>query len=284
MAISPTLVKVLNEITHTTPDGVTGVTGVTEEKASAISTHCGDARLLHHETGARVTGVTPPVADGEAAPGLLHLLHQEQKTSVTTQVIENVPIAGSVTPVTPVTPPKHDSPSLHTLFSELERQSPVAITEARELEVLLPVLCAAPLVGVDTETTGLDPLTHRLRLVQFAVPGGPVVAVDTWQVPVQVLEPIFTAKHVLALHNAKFDLKMLAAAGLPWPTARLFDTQVAAKLLGAGTEAGRLNACGLATLAQRWLGIEVDKSLQQSDWSGSLAPGKRSQGVKFISH
>jgi DNA polymerase I len=159
-----------------------------------------------------------------------------------------------------------------TNFSGGTAATPVSITEARELEAVLPALCAAPLVGVDTETTGLDPLTDRLRLVQFAVPGGPVVAVDTWQLPVQALEAVFTARHVLAFHNAKFDLKMLAAAGLSWPTARLFDTQVAAQLVGAGTEAGRLSACGLAALAQRWLGIELDKSLQQSDWSGTLAP------------
>jgi DNA polymerase-1 len=106
------------------------------------------------------------------------------------------------------------------------------------------------------------------------------VTVDTWQVPVQLLEPIFTARHVLAFHNAKFDLKMLHAAGLAWPTARLFDTQVAAQLLGAGTEAGRLSACGLAALAQRWLGIEVDKALQESDWSGNLTPEQIAYAVK----
>jgi DNA polymerase-1 len=145
------------------------------------------------------------------------------------------------------------------------------ITEARQLDAVLPALCAAPLVGVDTETTGLDALTDRLRLVQFAVPGGLAVAVDTWQVPVQLVEPMVTAPHVLAFHNAKFDLKMLVAAGLAWPTARLFDTQIAAQLLGAGTDAGQLRACGLATLAQQWLGIAVDKSLQLSAWSGSLA-------------
>src|SRR6516225_1833309 len=73
-------------------------------------------------------------------------------------------------------------------------KAPPLITAARELDQVLPALCAAPLVGVDTETTGLDPLTDRLRLVQCAVPGGPAVAVDVWQVPVQLLEPIFTTR------------------------------------------------------------------------------------------
>ena len=170
------------------------------------------------------------------------------------------------------TPPSApaECPGVHVGATAPALASPLVITEAGQLESLLPPLCTAPLVGVDTETTGLDPLVDRLRLVQFAVPGGPVVVVDTWQVPVQVLEPIFTAKHVLVFHNGGFDLRMLVSAGLPWPTARLFDTQIAAQLLGAGGEDGRLKACSLAALAARWLGTEVDKRLQNSDWGGTL--------------
>src|SRR6516164_5575923 len=159
-------------------------------------------------------------------------------------------------------------------------EAPPLITAARELAQVLPALCAAPLVGVDTETTGLDPLTDRLRLVQFAVPGGPAVAVDVWQVPVQLLAPVLTARHVLAFHHGRFDLMFLHAAGLPWPTARLFDTQIAGQLLGAGTPDGYLSACGLAALAERWLGVDLDKSLQQSDWRGSLTPEQITYAVR----
>jgi DNA polymerase-1 len=172
------------------------------------------------------------------------------------------------------------TPSVSTVLALLDERPPVAITEAREVERLLPALCEAPLVAVDTETLGLDPLTDRLRLVQFAALGGPAIAVDTWQVPMQVLEPVSQAKHVLAFHNAVFDLTMLVAAGLAWPTARIFDTQIAGQLLGAGTEAGRLSACGLAALAERRLGIEIEKSLQQSDWSGLLTPEQMMYAVK----
>jgi DNA polymerase-1 len=187
---------------------------------------------------------------------------------------------GAPPPVAPAPPPQEERPALHIVVSAPDQHPPVCLTEARELEAVLPALCDAPLVGVDAETLGLDPLTDRLRLVQFAVPGGPVIAVDTWQVPAQMLAPIFQAKHVLAFHNAGFDLPMLFMAGLSWPTARIFDTQIAAQLLGAGTGDGYLGACGLAALARRWLGIELDKSLQDSDWSGPLAPEQMAYAVK----
>jgi DNA polymerase-1 len=112
------------------------------------------------------------------------------------------------------------------------------------------------------------------------MPEGPAIVVDTWAVPIAMLEPIFQAKHVIAFHNSVFDMTRLFVAGLPWPTARLFDTQLAAQLLGAGTEAGRLSACGLAASAERWLGLAVDKRLQLSDWSGPLAPEQIAYAVK----
>ena len=85
-----------------------------------------------------------------------------------------------------------------------------------QLDAVLPALYAAPLLAVDTETTGLDPLKDHVRLIQFALPDRMLV-VDAGQVPVQRLAPVFVAPHLLAFHNAKFDLKFLRTAGLPWP-------------------------------------------------------------------
>jgi hypothetical protein len=51
------------------------------------------------------------------------------------------------------------------------------VTEPAVLARLLPQLQAAPRLGVDTETTGLDPLTDRLRLLQLAT-ADRVIVVD----------------------------------------------------------------------------------------------------------
>jgi 3'-5' exonuclease len=45
------------------------------------------------------------------------------------------------------------------------------ITEPAQLEAMLPRLLDAPVVAVDTETTGLDPLSDHLRLVQLSSAG-----------------------------------------------------------------------------------------------------------------
>jgi DNA polymerase I-like protein with 3'-5' exonuclease and polymerase domains len=150
---------------------------------------------------------------------------------------------------------------------------PEYITTSAQLNAVLPALCAAPLLAVDTETTGLDPLKDHVRLIQFALPDR-IIVVDASQVPVQRLTPVFVAPHLLAFHNAKFDLKFLRTAGLPWPEGSVFDTMLVAHLLGAGTADGQLTQCGLAAVAQRYLSIELDKALQTSNWTGSLTPAQ----------
>lgn len=145
------------------------------------------------------------------------------------------------------------------------------ITTATRLEAVMPDLLTASVIGLDTETTGLDPLKDRLRLIQIATPTQTVV-IDADAVPLPLLAPLFDQPRQMIGHNLKFDLQFLIAAGLPWPTGDLFDTMLTAQLLGAGTDTGLLRNCGLAAVAQRCLGITVDKSEQKRDWTGVLSP------------
>src|SRR5262249_48684402 len=102
---------------------------------------------------------------------------------------------------------------------------PEYITTASQLDAVLPALCAAPLLAVDTETTGLDPLTDHVRLIQFALPDR-VIVVDAGTCPVQQLASVFAGDRLLTFHNAKFDLPFLRAVGLSWPAAPVFDTML----------------------------------------------------------
>ncbi|MBX6753654.1 MAG: bifunctional 3'-5' exonuclease/DNA polymerase [Thermorudis peleae] len=136
---------------------------------------------------------------------------------------------------------------------------------------LLPELLRAPVLGLDTETTGLDPHTDRVRLVQLAVPDGPVYLVDCFAVDPRVLQPLFDAAEtpVLVGHNLAFDLAFLLQAGLQLPPRRwLVDTGLAAQLLDA---APMMPA--LTDLVATFLGVTLDKTHQQADWSGTLTPG-----------
>src|SRR5262249_25424664 len=149
------------------------------------------------------------------------------------------------------------------------------ITEATAFTRLLPELLAAPVLALDTETTGLDPLTDRLRLIQLATPAC-VAVVDLWHVPVQFLAPLLTAGTPLVGHNLKFDLKFLVQAGLPWPTGPVRDTLLAAQLLGASAEERPKGYYTLDAVTARYLdGLVLDKTWQTSDWSGALSPEQR---------
>lgn len=147
------------------------------------------------------------------------------------------------------------------------------LRDAEAVQEALPTVMAQPVLGLDTETTGLDPLTDRLRLVQLAVPGGPVYLIDCFAVDPRVLAPLLADPvhgPVLVGHNLGFDVRFLLAAGLPVPHGRrLFDTMLAAQLIDAGLPK---SGHALADLARRFLGVELPKALQRADWSGALSP------------
>jgi len=139
------------------------------------------------------------------------------------------------------------------------------ITDASGLEEAARALSRAEAIGLDTETTGLDPYRSRLRLIQLATPEG-VYLVDATRVrdlgPLKAL--LEAPRPIKVLHHAKFDAKFLRHRyGIR--LAGVFDTMLASQLLGSA-DGHRLSA-----VASRWLGISLDKTMQRSDWSGALS-------------
>ena len=144
----------------------------------------------------------------------------------------------------------------------------VYITDAPQLEAVLPRLIAAPRLALDTETTGLDPHRDRLRLVQVSLPDA-VYLIDVAHIPAAMLAPVFSVPKVWVIYNAKFDLEMLITAGLPVPAGELLDPMLMSQALYAGAPGGLRHR--LEDVVPRELGIPVDKALQTSDWSGELS-------------
>ena len=169
-------------------------------------------------------------------------------------------------------------PALSTATESFVTPPYQLVTTAAQLEVLLPRLLAAAVVGIDTETTGLDPLCDRLRLVQLAMPELTVV-VDVQTCPVHLLAPLFAADRELLFHNGVFDLRFLTTAGLPWPR-RLWDTMLMSQLLGAGRAEGTLSHCGLETVVSRVLGLTLPKAEQRSHWEGELTTDQIEYAVR----
>jgi DNA polymerase-1 len=145
------------------------------------------------------------------------------------------------------------------------------IKDASHLAQVLPALLAAPTAAIDTETTGLDPLTDRLRTLQIATEDHTVV-VDLFRCPVAMLAPLMDGARWLIGHHLKFDLQFLAQAGLPWPSGPCFDTMLGAQVLGANTSHPARGRYSLEGMAQDFLQVHLNKSLQQSAWDGELSP------------
>jgi DNA polymerase-1 len=152
------------------------------------------------------------------------------------------------------------------------------VTEPAALARLLPQLQAAPRLGVDTETTGLDPLTDRLRLLQLAT-ADRVIVVDLASVPVPMLTALFAQEREWLVHNGLFDVRFVTAAGLRW-SGRFFDTMLMSQLLGAGTPEGNLGQSGLGAVVQRYLDLQLPKELQHSRWDGPLTPTQLEYAVR----
>ncbi len=172
-------------------------------------------------------------------------------------------------------------PDEATSGNELDVDQPpvVVIRDAAALEAALPALLAAQVIGLDTETTGLDPHSDRLRLIQLAVPGA-VYVIDCFAVPAVALAPVLRAVQRLIGHNLSFDLRFLLANGLPMPDGeQLFDTMLASRLLLSGLSEPR-GTHSLAGVAERYLDLAVDKTEQRSDWSGTLSDAQIAYAAK----
>lgn len=133
----------------------------------------------------------------------------------------------------------------------------------------LSVFDGCSCIVFDTETTGLQPVTGGLRLVQVAAEGKPVVVVDVWKLDTrgkQVLKDFFERTiRIWFAHNAVFDVGWLQAQGIH-PAGRVFCTMLATKLVDNGTTNLKV---GLASAVSRYMQIELSKEQQASDWSAS---------------
>ncbi|MGB7925843.1 MAG: DNA polymerase [Pyrinomonadaceae bacterium] len=131
-------------------------------------------------------------------------------------------------------------------------------------------------IGLDTETTALDPYRGRMRLVQLSAPDG-VRIIDLNRfgdgdlVKSEALAPLrdlLTAlRPVKIAHNAKFDAKWIKRT-LGVEIGGLFDTLLASQIIAAGDQDERH---GLEAVAARYLGETIDKAERLSDWSGELS-------------
>jgi ribonuclease D len=144
-----------------------------------------------------------------------------------------------------------------------------------ELAALIEQISAADRVAIDTEADSLHSYREKLCLLQISVPaafsaGGyndfivdPLAGLD--------LEPLRQALEAreIVLHGADYDLRMLQR-GLNFSAHTIFDTQIAARLLG-------IREFSLAALVQRYFGLELPKGSQKANWAKRPLPARMAE-------
>ena len=132
------------------------------------------------------------------------------------------------------------------------------IERDQDVDATLDVLIDAKVIGVDTETTGLDPYTSRLLLIQLATQDMCYVY-DARKINLDKLKKVLENENVVKLaHNAKYDYSMLKQqAGITMNN--MFCTMIAEMVILSSRR-----RVSLEKLCVKYLNIVLDKSVRTS--------------------
>lgn len=98
----------------------------------------------------------------------------------------------------------------------------------------------------------------------------------------KMLLPVLANPDVIKIgHNLAYDLGLIrAAVGHRFPVINVFDSMIAHQLLIAGLYENSLKHSSLKAVVREYLGQELDKSMQVSDWSGIHTPEQLTYALK----
>lgn len=140
-----------------------------------------------------------------------------------------------------------------------EQDDYVYVRESTVLERLIQRIKDGDRVSLDIEADSLHSYSEKVCLIQLSV-GSDHFIVDPLS-DIYFTELVQTlAEKPLILHGGDYDLRMLRAWRGFKARSEVFDTMIAARLLG-------IEQIGLAALVERFLGIAMTKDSQKSDWS-----------------
>ncbi len=119
---------------------------------------------------------------------------------------------------------------------------------------------STPRIALDTEGASFHKFIDRIYLIQLSTAERHAI-ID----PLPIAAPsllgalLESPKVEIVFHDADYDLRLLHQ-DYGWQTRNIFDTRVAAQLLG-------ITSFGLAALLEKYFGVKLDKKHQRADWS-----------------
>jgi ribonuclease D len=135
----------------------------------------------------------------------------------------------------------------------------VYVRERAAMEGFIQRIDTAERVALDTEADSLHNYFEKVCLVQLSFGGEHYLIDPLAGLDLNGLSEALADKPLI-LHGGDYDLRMLRAAIGFRPRRDVFDTMIAAQLLG-------FEQIGLAALTERFFAITIGKAGQKSDWS-----------------
>jgi len=132
------------------------------------------------------------------------------------------------------------------------------IDEQKDLDTLIEKWAVNEPIAVDTEANSLYNYFERVCLIQLTHKKSHVLIDPLAELQMSGFSEWLAKKEIL-LHGADFDLRMLRYDYGFKPQKPIFDTMLAAQLLG-------MEHIGLAALIKHYFGVELEKQGQKSNW------------------
>ena len=137
---------------------------------------------------------------------------------------------------------------------------PLYIDSAEAANRFLASIAGARALALDTEGASFHRYVDRIYLLQLSTERKHAI-IDPLRVDSPAaLGSLLESRDVeVVFHDADYDLRLLHQ-DYGWRVTNIFDTRVAAQLLG-------IKAFGLAALLESFFGVRLDKKHQRADWS-----------------
>ncbi|MBW8015204.1 MAG: hypothetical protein FVQ82_03385 [Planctomycetes bacterium] len=114
-------------------------------------------------------------------------------------------------------------------------------------------------IALDTEADSLYHYYHKVCLIQLTFDNQNYIIDPLSKIDLKLFLKLL-AKKPMILHDAGYDLRMMRSTFDFIPGGKVFDTMLAAQLLGQ-------EKFGLGSLVEKYFGVVMPKGGQKSDWS-----------------
>ena len=138
--------------------------------------------------------------------------------------------------------------------------TPLYLDTSSSVDTFFSSIADTRILALDTEGASFHRFVDRIYLLQLSTREQTAI-IDPLPVgkPAGLGALLENPAVEIVFHDADYDLRLLHQ-DYGWHARNIFDTRVAAQLLG-------LKAFGLAALLERYFGVKLDKKHQRADWS-----------------